>query len=122
MGLKSLIPHSIILQINGNKLSRTTKSNILSNTKMIAAKGKRTGDKKRSTNVRSSSVTATSKANKERATKINVEVKELQLFSSAPARGGSVSFTDIGGNANVSEALNGAAAVTQIFYHNGDPI
>ena len=101
----------------------TTKSKLISDPNRIAAKEKRaTGDKKRPTNASSSSVMATDKDEKERAATINTVLKALQLYPPAPDRGGAVSFPDNVSNANVSAASTGAAAVTQIFDHNGDPI
>ena len=70
-----------------------TKSKLISHPKRIAAKEKRdTGNKKRSTNVSSSSIMATSKYEKEISATINTVVKELKFYSPAPDRVGAVSF------------------------------
>ena len=70
----------------------------------------------------SSSLTKTSKYEKERYATINTVFKALQFSSPDPARGGAVSLPDNGRNANASTSLNGAADGIQIFDHNGDPI
>ena len=90
---------------------------------MIAAKDKRsTGDKNRSMIVSSSSVTATDKSEKDRSATIKAVVKSLQFSSPVPAIVGDVHFPANRSNANANADFNGAAAVTRIFDHNGDPI
>lgn len=90
---------------------------MLSDPKRVAAK-----EKRRATNV--SSVTAAASAEKERAATINAVVKALQFSHPVPTSGGTaaVRFPSNGSNANISAALTGAAVVTQIFDHNGDPV
>ena len=53
---------------------------------------------------------------------INVVVKALQLYFPSTDILRAVSFPDNEINANFCAYLTGAAAVTQIFDHNGDPI
>ena len=88
----------------------------------MSAKDKRAGGKKISTDMSSSSVKATAKAEKERPAKINAVVKPLQFSSPDPTRGWAVRFPYNLGNTNVSADLTSAATVPQIFDHNGDPI
>ena len=98
-------------------------SKLISNPKIITEKDKRdTGEKNRYTNVRSSSVTATSKYDKQRAETINTVVKALKFYSPAPIRRGAGHFLANGKNANGSEDSIDASAVTQIFDNNWDPI
>ena len=96
---------------------------LISDPKIITEKDKRdTGEKNRYTNVRSSSVTATSKSDKERAATINTVVKALKFYSPATTTRGAVHFLPNGSNANGSEDSIDASAVTQIFDNNWDPI
>ena len=69
-----------------------------------------------------SSVTAANKDDKDRAATINAGVKAPQLYPPATFRGGAVCFPANGSNTSVSVSSTGAAAVTKIFDHNGDPI
>ena len=103
-------------------LSITMKSELLQDPKRTAAKYKIAGDKNISRNESSSSVTETAKSVKESAETTNSVVKALQLSSPAHVRGGAVHFPSNGSNTSVSAASNSAAAMTQIFDRNGDPI
>ena len=105
-----------------NKLSNTTNSNLLSDTKsMVATERRSTGDNKRSTNMSSSSVISYGIDEKERAATNNAVVKLIQFNSPALAIGRAGSFP-----ANVIIAISIAdvtsAAVTQIFDHNRNPV
>ena len=53
---------------------------------------------------------------------MNSVAKALTLSSPNPVRGGSVCLPDNGSNTKNSAALTGAAAMTQIVNHNGEPI
>ena len=69
-----------------------------------------------------SSVTETAEDEKEIAATINSVVKALKFSSPDPVRRWAVRLPANGINTNRSAASTGAAAVTQIFDHNRDPI
>ena len=79
----------------------------------MSEKEKRAGDKKISTDMSSSSVKATAKAEKEGSAKIIAVVKPLQFSSPDPTRGWAVRFPYNLSNTNVSADLTSAATVTQ---------
>ena len=70
----------------------------------------------------SSPVTAAAKSEKNITSTINAVLKLLQLYSSFTDIGGSVRLPANRSNTNDSAASASAAAVTQIFNNNGDPI
>ena len=70
----------------------------------------------------SSSITENSNDEKQKGETINAVVKALQLSPLDTSRGGALSLPDNGINADISADLTGAAAVYQIYYHNGNPI
>ena len=98
------------------------KSKLFSYQKRIAAREKRAGDKKRSTNVSSSSITETAKYEKEIAATINAVVKVLQLSAPGSDRGEDFCFPANGINIDIRAALTSDAAMNQMFDHNRDPI
>ena len=72
--------------------------------------------------MRSGFVMETAKSEKYRAARINAVVKELQLSNPSHVRRKAVLLLANGININDIAASTGAAAVTQIFNNNGDPI